>query len=248
MLARLAHVVARNRWKVIAAWIVLTLFGAFAAGQVSKRWYQSFSIPGKSAYEANQRTLKAFGTGVRPPDVVVFHTSGDATKSTAIAAAMHRAAAAMPGARTSSYFSTHDLMYVSKDRHTTFEEIYPPGPATFSTTSGATALRTAAAHGLPQGIQVQVTGHDPLEEASSHGGGSSSVLLEAMIGALGALVILLFVFGTLPAILMPVAVAAAAILNTFTLVWALTYITNVSIIVQFLIALVGLGVAIDTRC
>jgi RND superfamily putative drug exporter len=37
----------------------------------------------------------------------------------------------------------------------------------------------------------------------------------------------------------------AAILNTFTLVWGLTYITNVSIIVQFLIALVGLGVAID---
>jgi RND superfamily putative drug exporter len=66
-----------------------------------------------------------------------------------------------------------------------------------------------------------------------------------MIGGLGAIVILLFVFGTLPAILVPVAVAAAAILNTFTLVWALTYVTNVSIIVQFLIALVGLGVAID---
>src|SRR5581483_7585147 len=47
------------------------------------------------------------------------------------------------------------------------------------------------------------------------------------------------------AILMPVAVAAAAILNTFTLVWALTYVTSVSIIVEFLIALVGLGVAID---
>ena len=109
MLARLAHVVARHRWKFIAAWIALTLFGAFAAGQDSKRWYQSFSIPGKSAYEANQRTLKAFGTGVRPPDVVVFHTSGDATKSAAIAAAMRRAAAAMPGARTSSYFSTHEI-------------------------------------------------------------------------------------------------------------------------------------------
>ena len=170
MLARLAHLVSRNRWKVIAAWIALTLFGAFAAGQVSKRWYQSFSIPGKSAYEANQRTLKAFGTGVRPPDVVVFHTSGDATKSGAIEAAMKRAAAAVPGARTSSYFSTHDLMYVSQDRHTTFEEIYPPGPATFSTTSGAAAVRAAAARGLPSGIQVQVTGHDPLEEASSHGG------------------------------------------------------------------------------
>jgi RND superfamily putative drug exporter len=246
LLGRLAHLVARHRWKVIAIWIVLTLFGAFAAGQVHKRWYQSFSIPGKSAYEANQRTLKAFGTGVRPPDVVVFHTSGDATKNAAIAAAMKRAAAAMPGSRTSSYFSTHDPMYVSKDRHTTFEEVYPPGLSTFSTTSDATKVRAAAARGLPAGIQVQVTGHDPLEEASTHGGGgNSSILLEALIGALGAIVILLFVFGTLPAVLMPVVVAAAAILNTFTLVWALTYITNVSIIVEFLIALVGLGVAID---
>ena len=52
-------------------------------------------------------------------------------------------------------------------------------------------------------------------------------------------------FGTLPAVAMPLADAVAAILNTFTLVWILTYITNVSIIVQFLIALVGLGVAID---
>ncbi len=245
MLVRLAHAVSRHRRKVIAAWVALTLFGAFAAGQVSKRWYQSFSIPGKSAYEANQRTLKTFGTGVRPPDVVVFHTAGDATKSAAIAAAMKRAATAVPGARTSSYFSTHDLMYVSEDRHTTFEEVYPPGPSTFSTTSGAAAVRAAAARGLPSGIQVEVTGHDPLEEASSHGGGSSSVLLEAVIGGLGAIVILVFVFGTLPAILMPIAVAVAAILNTFTLVWALTYITNVSIIVQYLIALVGLGVAID---
>jgi RND superfamily putative drug exporter len=245
MLARLAHVVSRHRRKVIFAWVALTLFGAFSASQVSKRWYQSFSIPGKSAYEANQRTLKVFGTGIRAPNVVVFHTTGDATKNAAIAAAMRRAAAAVPHSRWSSYFTTHDLMYVSKDRHTTFEEIYPPGPSTFSTTSGADTVRAAAARGLPSGIQVEVTGHDPLEEASSQGGGNSSVLFEAMIGGLGAIVILLFVFGTLPAVLMPIAVAVGAILNTFTLVWALTYITNVSIIVQYLIALVGLGVAID---
>jgi RND superfamily putative drug exporter len=246
VLARLAHTVAHHRRAVIIAWVVLTLFGGFAAGQVSKRWYQSFSIPGKSAYEANQRTLKAFGSGVRPPNVVVFRTSSDATKSGAIKQAMQRAAATMPGARTSSYFSTGSLIYVSRDRHTTFEEVYPPGLAKFDAKSGAARMRAAAATGLPPGITVNVTGHDPLEEASTHGGGGGpSVLLEAVIGGLGALVILLFVFGTLPAVLMPIAVAVASILNTFTLVWVLTYITNVSIIVQFLIALVGLGVAID---
>src|SRR5580765_5688711 len=245
MLTSLAHVVSRHRGKVIVVWVLLTLFGVFAASQVNKRWYQSFSIPGYSAYETNQRTLHAFGTGIRPPDVVVFHTSGDATKSAAIAAAMIRAAKAAPDSRTSSYFMTHNPMYVSQDRHTTFEEIYPPGLATFSTTSGAPAILAAAQKGLPAGIVVNVTGHDPLEAASTHGSGSGNILLEAVIGGLGAIVILLFVFGTLPAILMPVAVAVGAILNTFTLVWALTYITNVSIIVQYLIALVGLGVAID---
>jgi RND superfamily putative drug exporter len=245
-LGRLARFTTRYRWPVIVVWIALTLFGGVAAGKLSTRWYQGFSVPGKPAYEAGQRTLKALGVGVRAPNVVVFHTSGDATRSKAIEQAMRRAAGTMPGARTSSYFSTGSLMYVSQDRHTTFEEIYPPGTATFDKTSGADKMRAAAANGLSAGIVVNVTGHDPLEEASKHGsGGGSSVLLEAMIGGLGALVVLLFVFGTLPAVLMPLVVAVAAILNTFTLVWGLTYITHVSIIVQFLIALVGLGVAID---
>ncbi|HST24975.1 MAG TPA: MMPL family transporter [Gaiellaceae bacterium] len=247
VLARLAHVIARRRWVVIGVWVVLTLIGGVAAGKLSSRWYQSFSIPGRSAYEASQRTLHAFGVGVRPPNVVVFSVkSGDITKNPAILPAMKRAADKMPGALTSSYFSTHSLAYVSKDRHTAFEEVYPPGSPKFDTKSLAKQMRAAAARGLPAGITVNVTGHDPLEEASTNGGGgSSSVLLEALVGGLGALVILLFVFGTLPAVLMPIVVAAAAILNTFTLVWGLTYITNVSIIVQFLIALVGLGVAID---
>ena len=245
-LGRLAHLTARYRWLVIVVWIVLTLVGGVAAGQLSSRWYQSLSVPGQPAYEASQRTLTTLGVGVRPPNVVVFHTSGDTTKNAAIEQAMQRAASAVPGARTSSYFSTGSSMYVSHDRHTTFQEVYPPGPLRLDVKSGADAIRAAAVNGLPAGISVNVTGHDPLDEASTQGGGGgSSVLLEAVIGGLGALVILLFVFGTLPAVLIPLLVAVAAILNTFTLIWGLTYITDVSIIVQFLVALVGLGIAID---
>src|SRR5712691_7261620 len=246
MLARFAHLIARHRWPVIWVWVALTVFGGFAAGQVSKRWYQSFSIPGYSAYEANVRTAERFGTGLRPPNVVVFQAKGDVTKSGGVRAAMERAAKVSPGARTSSYFSTGSSAYVSADRHTTFMEIYPAGIAKFDTKSGAEQIRKAAAASLPPGVTVHVTGHDPISEASAKGDtGGPSVLLEAMIGGLGALIILLFVFGTLPAVLMPLVIAVASILNTFSLVWALTYLTDVSIIVQFLIALVGLGVAID---
>ena len=246
-LGRLAHLTARYRWPVIAAWIVLTLIGGVAAGKLSTRWYQSTAIPGKSAYEGSLRTLKALGVGQRPPNVVVFHSASvDVTKSAAVRTAMARVVNANPGALTSSYFSTGNAMYASRDLHTTFLQVYPPGRNALDVKSGAVKMRTEAAKGLPAGITVNVTGYQALEEATKVGSsGGSSVLLEGLIGGLGALIILLFVFGTLPAVLMPLVVALAAILNTFTLVWALTYITDVSIIVQFLIVLVGLGVAID---
>jgi RND superfamily putative drug exporter len=246
-LARLGHFTARYRWPVIVLWVVLTLVGGVAAGKLSTRWYQSIAIPGKPAYEGSQRTFKAFGVGVRPPNVVVFHSASvDVTKSPDVRAAMARVVKANPGAFTSSYFSTGNAMYASSDRHTTFLQVYPPGRDRLDVKSGAARMRAAAAAGLPAAITVNVTGYAPLEEATRHGtSAGSGVLVEALVGGLGALIILLFVFGTLPAVLMPLVVAVASILNTFTLVWALTYITDVSIIVQFLIALVGLGVAID---
>src|SRR5665213_1510184 len=245
LLARLAHRIVRRRRVVIAVWVVLTLFGGFSASQVSKRWFESFSIPGYSAYGANQRTLHTFGSGEQAPFVAVFSSKGDITKQTGITKAIDAAAKVNPGSRTSSFWSTGSRAYVSKDGHTTFAEIYPSGTPGFSSNVHVEQVRAALKNATPNGVQAQLTGRDAIQADSSGGGSGPSVLTEGLIGGLGALVILFFVFGTLPAVLMPIAVAIASILNTFTLVWILTYITNVSIIVQFLIALVGLGVAID---
>src|SRR5438874_10529644 len=122
-LARLAHWIAHHRRAVIATWILLTVFGAFSAGQVSKRWFESFSIPGYSAYEANQRTLHTFGTGEQAPLVAVFHSTGDVTKVRGIDSAIAAAAKVNPGSRTSSFWSTGSPAYVSKDVHAAFAEI-----------------------------------------------------------------------------------------------------------------------------
>jgi putative drug exporter of the RND superfamily len=236
--------VHRRRGLVVAGWIVLTLFGAFSAAKVSNRWFESFSIPGYSAYETNQKVLKTFGNGEQAPFVAVFESKGDVTKED-LQPAIDKAAAVNPGSRVSSYADTQNAMYVSKDRHTTIAEIYPPGENTFSGDNKIDQVRTALEQNAPAGVTAHLTGLLPLYDSSSGGGEGPSVLTEALIGGVGALIILLFVFGTLPAIAIPLAVAVTAILNTFTLVWGLTYITDVSIVVQFLIALVGLGVAID---
>jgi RND superfamily putative drug exporter len=244
--AALAHLVLRRRRAIVLLWIGLTLVGAYSASAVSKRWLEQFSIPGYSAYEANQRTLKTFGTGENAPLVAVFHSNGDVTKVTGIRRAISAAAKQNPGSRVSSFFSTGSDAYVSRDRHTTFAELYPPGNQGFNGTVKIGEARAALTQATPAGVTSYLTGRDALQEAASGGNtGGPSVFTEALIGGLGAIVILLFVFGTLPAVAIPIAIAVVSILNTFTLVYLLTYITPVSLIVQFLVALVGLGVAID---
>jgi RND superfamily putative drug exporter len=235
----------RHRRLVAGVWIVLTIFGAFAAGQVSKRWLEQFSIPGFSAYEANQRTLDTFGTGAQAPNIAVIRVKGDVTRSTAARETLAKVSREFPKFRTSSYFTTGSLAYVSNDRHVAFATFYPPGRPSFSSDAHFKELRSALRTAAPPGVETHVTGRDALYDSQGSESGGPSVLTEALIGGVGALVILLFVFGTIPAMLTPILIAVASILNTFTLVWVLTYITDVSIIVQFLVALVGLGVAID---
>jgi RND superfamily putative drug exporter len=246
VLAALTRAVYRNRWKVIGAWIVLTLAGGFAAAKLSDRWFESFSIPGFSAYEANQRTLKTFGSGEQPPLVAVFGTpKGDVTAVPEIEKAIDTVAAKLPaGYRVGSWFESHSDIYLSKDRHTTVATIYPPGNATFSTLPPIKEMRAALKASVPPGVTASLTGQAPVFNSQGEASGPS-VLTETLIGGAGALVILVLVFGTLPAIAMPLLIAVSSILTTFLCVYVLTYLTDVSIIVQFLVALVGLGVAID---
>jgi RND superfamily putative drug exporter len=244
-MTRLARLVARRRWYFIATWIVLTIFGAFSAGQLADRWFQEFSIPGYPAYEANIRSLEALGNGRVAPYVAVLEADSDITKIDGVDQAFYAAAQATPNARVSSYFTTRDEAYLSKDGRVAFALIWPAGQIEFEGVDVEPARR-ALKEAAPPGVEASLTGVDALyAEASGGQQEGPSVLVEVLIGGLGALLILLFTFGTLPAIAMPLVIAAASILNTFTLIWILTYITDVSIIVQFLVALIGLGVAID---
>jgi len=244
---KLARFVTHHRLVVIGVWLVLTLFGGFAAGQLADRWLEDFSIPGADGYEANQRAVRELGNGGLFPFVLVLKSEGDVTKVPGVERAIEQTAAANSGSRVSSFFNTGNDVYVSDDRKVTFANIYAAGRQGIEGVDvGPTEKALATA--LPAGVDGYVSGFDALAGEASEGEGGSeppSVLIEALIGGVGALVILLFTFGTIPAIAMPLLIALVSILNTFTLVWILTYVTDVSIVVQFLVALIGLGVAID---
>jgi RND superfamily putative drug exporter len=103
---------------------------------------------------------------------------------------------------------------------------------------------TAAVRGaLPAGFSEATTGIDQLQSSTGTSGGNG-VFVETLLGALGALVVLAVVFASALAVL-PLIMAIVAIPTTFLLLLGLTQITTINFVVQFLIGLVGLGVAID---
>jgi RND superfamily putative drug exporter len=249
-MARIARWSIAHRWLVVAGWVLLAVAGGLAATRSGGRLTFAFDLPGQPAYQTNTAIAQTFGSGGdEPPLVAVVRLpQGMTVRSPGVreqlASAFGKAAAALPGARTASWVSTGDRAFISADGRTTFELIYPVASIT-SANPYATALPRldrALAGQHVHGAPVRVTGATIL--SSGGRGAGDSVLVETLLAGLGALVVLAIVFGSFIAIT-PLIIAAAAIPTAFAFIFALTYLTTMSTLVQNIVALVGLGVAID---
>jgi RND superfamily putative drug exporter len=238
---------------VVISWVLLTIAGIMAAGPASRALNQKFSVPNKEGWETNQEIAAKYnGTGgdTSPLLPVVTLPSGQTVDAPQVKSDLTKVddtlAKTLPGSRVASYASTGDKAFVSDDGHTTFAIVYPkPDPnSSFGDNPGAAKdVKNAVASLTVAGQPVHVTGFDALQQ-STGGGDGPGVLLEALLGGLGALIVLSFVFASFLAVV-PILMAISSIMTTFLLLLGLTTFTDVSPIVQFLVALVGLGVAID---
>jgi putative drug exporter of the RND superfamily len=240
---RLARLVTARRWWVITAWLLLAVAGGFAAPRAISALSYDFGLPGQPGYEANQQIVQRFGSG--GDNAPVLLVVGDGSRTVPPGAAQRVAdavATAHLDARVATYQQEPPLL--SHDGRTGVVVVYPsPVPGSTPYGDALPALRRAAAQAAARtGVPVTVTGQDALSDDG--GGGGADVLAETLFGGVGALIVLALVFGSFLA-LTPLAIAACSILTTFLIVWGLTEITQVSFIVQYLLALIGLGVAID---
>jgi len=242
---RFAELVLRHRRLVTLLWLVLLVGGGAAASQLSDRLSFDFSLPGQPGYETERQMVATYG--VSPQDTLVpvlAVPEGQTAQGRAadVAAVFDAVRAQLPQLRVVDLASTGDAGFVFADGRRTFGLVQGGQPTGFGPGAEA-ALRpvfeqAAGARGLEPGLtsyQLLAAGGDTT---------GPSVLLETLLGAVGALAVLIFVFASFLA-LVPLAVAAVSILTTFLLVLGLTFVTDVSFVVQFLISLVGLGVAID---
>jgi RND superfamily putative drug exporter len=242
--ARLAAFVLEHRRIVIVAWTLMLAAGIAGAGPVSKRLSGDFSLPGQPGYETAKTIGRIYGNGgdIPPTVVVVTVPAGQtvARDQAKIARAFDRARAAVPRSRIVDFTSTRDRRFISADGRSTFALVFT-SPKSWNALTTPPALLPALHSALPT-AQVRATGLNQLANGSSSKG--LGVLAETLIGAAGSLVVLAFVFASLLALL-PLLIAAVSILTTLLVLLGLTTFASISFVVLFLVALVGLGVAID---
>ena len=236
----------RHRRWVILGWLLIAVAGVSVTSTVNNKLTVDFSLPGQPGTEAAAKIIKAYGNGGKTQPLLVAVTMPDGKKVTGsekqIGAAFASVTKSKVPLRVLDEANTGDDAFRTKDGSTAYAMVFYPFPASFATVLPTDAVKKAVSAQAPDGAKVGVTGMDALAAGDDSGG--NGVLTETLLGGLGALAVLLFVFASLLAF-MPLLIAAVSILTTFLLLLPITYLTDVSFIVEFLIALVGLGVAID---
>jgi RND superfamily putative drug exporter len=248
----LTRFVLDHKRLVLGFWLAVTIAAFAAIGPAGSSLSQQFNIPGREGFETNKELAEIYGAGgdVAPIVPVVTLAEGKTVDSPGVRAelaeALAKVEAALPESTSASFASTGDRAFVSDDGRTTFALVYIPAkggvdPGLEEARSAQAALDGVTVGGSP----VEVTGLDALRaSAGDIEGAGAGVVLGTLLAALGALLVLAFVFRSFMA-LVPLLMALVAIPTTFLLVWPLASVTDVSVIVQFLVGLIGLGIAID---
>ena len=237
----LTNFVLRHRRWIMLAWLIVALVGVATLGSTTKRLSTQFKMPGEPSFVTDSKINALYHTNGAPTVVAVTAPAGQSASPAVANRVFMAAAAAVPGSRLADQANTGDAHFSASAGQMSFGLIFTPLDNGFRDTQ-TPAFTAAAAAAAPARWHTGVTGIGQLESGGSSNG--NSALTETLLGGIGALLVLAFVFASFIAVL-PMLMAIVAIPTTFLLVNGLTHITSVSIIVEFLIALIGLGVSID---
>ncbi len=244
----LTRFVLRHKVLVALFWVAVAAVGVMTISGTTHRMTNNFAMPGQAFKVDNQIASQYGNGGSQTPYVpVITVPAGERVTDPAVAAATGRAFAALaraiPDVRIADYATTGNHAFVTSDGRSTFALVYTASVSGFGGPNLGPAIDRTLTAAVPAGWHVGVTGSDLLANGQQQAKGTG-IMVEAMIGSVGSLVILTLVFASFLALL-PLVIGGISVLATFLLVGGLTEVTGVSQIVEFLIALIGLGVAID---
>jgi RND superfamily putative drug exporter len=232
---RWTRAIIRFRWAVIASWVVVFVVAFMLSSGLADVLKSESSLPGTDAQKVEDILKDNYGQ--RTYGTFTLVVRGDAGSAEALApaveAAAERAAAEVPTGSVAAVQQVSDRV-VSAEIASTLQP-HDAGDYT-------AAMRQAV--GNIEGAQVWLTGGPALDHDLAEVFAHDLEVGELYIAIPIALAILVFVFATL-AFLIPLIFALAVIPTTLAGVWALAHLMPMAQSVQNLVALIGLGIAID---
>ncbi len=225
----------RFRWLVLGAWIVVFVAAQIAAAGLSDRWRTEAGLPGTDAQRAEDVLTDHFGQRSYASFTLVARAeNGDARSiGAAVEQAARRATQELPtGQFVGSQTVSADVVIA-----TIATELDVP-----KAHDHTEAMREAI--GEVPGAETWLTGNPAIQTDLEPVFERDLVVGELFIAVPIAVLILVFIFGTL-AFLLPLIFALAAIPATLGLVWVFAHWMGMEQTVQQLVTFVGLGIAVD---
>jgi putative drug exporter of the RND superfamily len=246
--ARWARFCATHPWRVVIGWvgIIAVLIGLVATVGGSLR--DEFEIPGSDTQRATDLIESKFASEQGAVLNIVFAApEGQRLDTPERKAAIEKAIALI---QTAPYTPTADKAGIesasdpfspdtfSDDGRIAYSEAQFDQTIEDKDRDAVVAVEDAVRDAVaPVGVTVEYNGEaefPPLEQGTSE-----------LLGLLAAIIVLIVVFRTFVAMIIPIALALTALFTAFLLLFILAGLTDINTITPILVSMIGLGVGID---
>jgi RND superfamily putative drug exporter len=247
-LARWARACASHPWRVVTGWIGIVVVLIVLVGAVGGELRDEFEIPGSDSQRATDLLESEFTSEQGAVLNVVFAApEGERLDTPERRAAIEDAVAQLQTPEFAPRDGRAGLESVgdpfsddtfSDDGRIAYTEAQFNETIEDKDREEVVAVQDAVRETVePTGVTVEYNGEaefPPLEQGTSEA-----------IGLLAAIVVLLLVFRTFTAMLIPIALAISALMTAFLLLYILAGLTDINTVTPILVSMIGLGVGID---
>jgi RND superfamily putative drug exporter len=230
---------ARHPWRTVVSWVVVMAAVLLLGSAVGASFSDDFAAPGSQSARATQLLQRSFPEAAKGQALVVLATEDGATlrdNRLAIEAGLADIAGADHVASVADPFAAGTI---SSDGRIGYAVLTLDAPQGDLGKPAFTVLSEAVTGTDVPGVQVELGGDAVFVNAKDESGGHTA------IGLLVALLVLLVVFGTLVAAIVPIGLALVSVGTGIGGIMLLAGAMEVSVSAITIAGVVGLGVGVD---
>ncbi|MCF6524178.1 MMPL family transporter [Streptomyces sp. JJ36] len=240
ILERIAAFAYRHKWRALVLWAAVLIGVQAASGVAGSAYHNDFSLPGTESQQALE-VMERHGAAQAGDSVQIVLQDPDGLRDPDTRQQVRGMLGEVAGLDSVAQVRSpyEDRGAVAEGGAIGYATVTLDGKAEEIPTEDTRRIIDTAQQASGDGLRVEVGGEAVRAAEEGGGGGAEGA------GILGALVILVFLFGSLVAAALPVVTALFAVGSTLGLIVLASHVVTLADFTPPLMMLVGLGVGID---